>query len=67
VLREGLWLIEEREAREAAKLKLLQEAAQVGFEDRDQGHYRDLRYDELEGFVLSLERRASSQIRSADR
>ena len=33
VLREGLRLVEERDAREAAKLRALQEAAQTGFAD----------------------------------
>jgi antitoxin ParD1/3/4 len=66
VLREGLRLIEEREAREAAKLKLLQEAAHEGFADLDRGRYRDLQDEELEGFVLSLGQRAIRQVRSAD-
>ena len=66
VLREGLRLIEEREAREAAKLKLLQDAAQVGFADLDQGRYRDLQDDELEGFVSDLGRRAGDRVRSAN-
>jgi antitoxin ParD1/3/4 len=67
VLREGLRLIEEREAREAAMLKVLQEAAQVGFADLDQGRYSHLRDDELEGFDLNLGRRANRKVRSGDR
>jgi antitoxin ParD1/3/4 len=65
VLREGLRLIEEREAREAAKLKALQEAAQVGIADLDQGRYRDLQDDELEGLIRSLGVQAGDRIRKA--
>ena len=39
VLRDGLRLVEAREAREAAKLKALQEAAQIGFADLAEGRY----------------------------
>ena len=49
VLREGLRLIEAHEAREAAKLKALQEAAQAGFAELDQGRYHELQDEELEG------------------
>jgi antitoxin ParD1/3/4 len=65
VLREGLRLIEEREAREAAKLEALQAAAHLGFADLDQDRYRDLPDDELEGFVASLGKRASDRVRAA--
>ena len=67
VLREGLRLIEEREAREAARLAALQEAARVGFADLDDGRYRDLRDDELEDFMSGLGRRASERARTAER
>lgn len=65
VLREGLRLIEEREAREAAKLEALKAAAHLGFADLDQGRYRDLQDDELEGFVAGLGRRSSDRARAA--
>ena len=65
VLREGLRLIEEREAREAAKLKALQEMAHVGFSDLDQGRYRDLQDDELEDFIAGLGRHAGHRVRAA--
>lgn len=65
VLREGLRLIEEREARQAAKLKALQGAAQVGFTDLDQGRYRDLQDEDLEGVVANLGARASDLVRAA--
>lgn len=49
VLREGLRMIEQREEREAAKLKALREAANVGFADLDEGRYVDFAsIDELE-------------------
>lgn len=56
VLREGLRLVEEREAREAAKLKALQQAAQVGFAEIDNARSRDVPDDELEVFIASLGR-----------
>jgi antitoxin ParD1/3/4 len=67
VLREGLRLVEEREAREAAKLEALKDAARVGFSDLDQGRYRDFQDDELEGLVARLGQRAADRIRSAGR
>jgi antitoxin ParD1/3/4 len=41
VLREGLRLVEQREAEEAAKLAVLREAADVGFGALDRGEFRD--------------------------
>ena len=49
VMREGLRMIEQREKREAAKLKALREAAGVGFADLDEGRFLDFSsFDELE-------------------
>jgi antitoxin ParD1/3/4 len=67
VLREGLRLIEQREAREAAKLRALQEAAQTGFADLDQGRYRDVQDDELEDFIAALGRHAGHRVSAAGR
>jgi antitoxin ParD1/3/4 len=67
VLREGLRLIEQRETREIAKLKALQEAAQVGFSDLDQGRYRDLQNDDLEDLISSLGVLAGDRVRKARR
>src|SRR4051794_31218838 len=61
VLREGLRLIEEREA---AKLKALQEIAYVGFSDLDQGRYRDLQAEELKDLIEC--RRQSRSIRETE-
>jgi antitoxin ParD1/3/4 len=67
VLREGLRLVEAREAREAAKLKALQEAARLGFDDLDAGRYRDVGEDEVESVIKALGRQASEQVRVANR
>jgi len=41
VLREGLRLVERREAKEAAKLEALRSAAQVGFTALERGEYKE--------------------------
>jgi antitoxin ParD1/3/4 len=41
VMREGLRLIEQREAEEAAKLEALRSAALIGIEAMEQGDYRE--------------------------
>lgn len=41
VLRDGLRLIENREAEERARLKALRDAARIGIEDVDAGRVRD--------------------------
>ncbi len=67
VLRDGLRLIEERDAREVAKLKALQAAALVGFTDLDNGRYRDVPADELGGVIEDLGRRAGEGSRRTGR
>jgi antitoxin ParD1/3/4 len=42
VLRDGLRLVEQREAEEAAKLEVLREAARVGFGALDRGEFKEL-------------------------
>lgn len=55
VLREGLRMIEQREEKEAAKLKALREAANVGFADLDEGRYLDFAsVDELEDHLTRV-------------
>jgi antitoxin ParD1/3/4 len=41
VLREGLRLVEQREAENAAKLKVLRKAARAGFDALDRGEFRE--------------------------
>jgi antitoxin ParD1/3/4 len=65
VLREGLRLIEERETREAAKLRALQEAARTGFADLDESRHRDVADDELEDYVTALGRDAGRRVHTA--
>ncbi|MDR3515849.1 MAG: type II toxin-antitoxin system ParD family antitoxin [Azospirillaceae bacterium] len=67
VLREGLRLIEERDAREAAKLKALQEAARIGFADLDEGRYCDVADQDLEAVIGELGRKAVERVRGAGR
>ncbi len=66
VLRDGLRLIEERDAREAAKLRALQAAALVGFTDLDGGRYRDVPSDDLGLIIEDLGRKAGEQACRAD-
>jgi len=55
VLREGLRLIERREASEKAKLKALREAARVGIADMEAGRYGTFdTADEIDRYLKSL-------------
>lgn len=54
VVREGLRLIEERERREAAKLKALMAAARDGWADIAAGRFADVANDRLEDFIGQL-------------
>lgn len=67
VLREGLRLIEERDSRNAARLKILQEAARAGFADFDAGRFIALEDDAIENVIGALGRQASRQKRAAQR
>ena len=67
VLREGLRLVEQREAQEAAKLKTLQEAAQVGFRDLDEGRHRDVAGDALQSVIEELGQQATERLRDDHR
>lgn len=58
VLREGLRLIEERAAREAAKLGALQEAARIGFTDIDEGRFTRLDAEGIDELMDELGREA---------
>ncbi len=58
VLREELRLIEERDSRDAAKLKILQEAARAGFGDFDADRFLELEGDAIEDIIGDLGRQA---------
>jgi len=63
VLREGLRLIEERDSREAAKLRLLEEAARVGFTDLNEGRYIELADDGIGSLIEGFGRRGRERNR----
>ncbi|RJF89509.1 type II toxin-antitoxin system ParD family antitoxin [Oleomonas cavernae] len=65
VLREGLRMIEQREAREAAKLEALREAARIGFADLKEGRFVTVSGDTLEEYVGGLGREAKARARKA--
>jgi antitoxin ParD1/3/4 len=58
VLREGLRLIERQEAIEAAKLKALRAAVDVGWRDLEAGRYREVAEEDLDSYLDELEARA---------
>ena len=64
VLRDGLRLVEQREAEEAAKLEALKEAAQVGWRDIEAGRYRDVPREGLADLIGQLGARASRLVRT---
>ncbi len=58
VLREGLRLVEQRDSREAAKLKILQEAARIGFADFDDGRFVEFDQNAIDEMIGDLARQA---------
>lgn len=66
-LRDSLRLIEERDAREAAKLRALEAAAAVGFADLDHGRYRDIAADNIGEAIELLSRRTGEKVSRANR
>lgn len=65
VLREGLRLIERREAEDAAKLAALRDAAKLGMASFEAGRFREFADPEdLRGY---LKKKAASVLRSAKR
>ena len=65
VLRDGLRLIEQRDALESAKLEALREAAGRGFADLDGGRFSELSDGTLDDHIAQLGRRATAQSRKA--
>jgi len=58
VLRDGLRLVEQREAEDAARLVALREAAEIGWRDIDAGRYRDVAEPDVVAFIDDLGARA---------
>lgn len=55
VLRDGLRLVEQREAEDAAKLRALREAARIGVAALDRGEFREFENaQELEAYLNKL-------------
>jgi antitoxin ParD1/3/4 len=65
VLRDGLRLVEQRDALEAAKLVALQDAARIGFREIDEGRFHDIAADDLEEFIGGLGRQAGDRVSRA--
>ena len=67
VLREGLRLVEEKAAGEAAKVEALRKAADRGFADLDQGRFTNVPVEKLADHIARIGREAISQTRSQAR
>jgi antitoxin ParD1/3/4 len=67
VLRDGLRMVEQREAREKAKLAALKEAAAIGFRDIEEGRFQDVGESGLEEFMNGLGQRASKRVKTTGR
>lgn len=65
VVREGLRLLEQREAEDKAKLKWLQESIQVGVDDIEAGRYTTLRSrEDIEEFVQGIHEEVAREMRA---
>lgn len=61
VLRDGLRLVEQREAEDAAKLRALREAARTGFAALDRGEFKEFEnVAELEAYLNKLSEKVIS-------
>ncbi len=58
---EGLRLIEERGAREGAKLAALREATRIGITDLEAGRYDEIDDADLDAYIAELGRQASER------
>jgi antitoxin ParD1/3/4 len=65
VLREGLRMVEERERIEAAKLKVLKQAARKGWDDIAAGRYIEVPDNKLEDFIGQLGKQAARRAQMA--
>lgn len=58
-LREGLRLLEQREAENEAKLAALRAAAQAGLDALDEGRFDEVREEDVEWYIAELGRQAA--------
>jgi antitoxin ParD1/3/4 len=62
VLRDGLRLVEQHEAGDAAKLKVLREAARVGIAALDRGEFKEFENtDDLQAYLNDLSEKVISK------
>jgi antitoxin ParD1/3/4 len=62
VLRDGLRLVEQRQAEEASKLKALREAARVGFAALDRGEFKEFEdIEDLHAYLNELSEKVISR------
>jgi antitoxin ParD1/3/4 len=62
VLRDGLRLVEQRQAEEAIKLKALREAARVGFAALDRGEFKEFEdIEDLQAYLNELSEKVISR------
>jgi antitoxin ParD1/3/4 len=62
VLRDGLRLVEQRQAEEASKLKALKEAARLGVASLDRGEFKEFgRIEDLEAYLNDLSQKVISR------
>ena len=59
VLREGLRLLEKREAEESAKLEALRKATSLGMMSLEDGRFTEVRGEDLDQFISDLGEQAS--------
>lgn len=64
VLRDGLRLVEQREAEDAARLQALREAVHVGWRDLEAGRYRDVSQEALAQYIGELGESARERVRA---
>ncbi|MDN6487122.1 type II toxin-antitoxin system ParD family antitoxin [Ancrocorticia populi] len=64
VMREGLRLVEEKEQEKRAKLAVLRQAAEIGWQDIESGRFTDVSAKELGSFIASIGEEVSRSIES---
>ena len=62
VLRDGLRLVEQRQAEEAGRLKALREAARIGIAALDRGEFKEFeRIEDLQAYLNDLSQKVISK------